>query len=50
MIFDASSIYGAIELDLLEKLGEGKTVDRTPYELGNAVWKEIRRKKILLRG
>ncbi len=48
MIFDASSIYRAIEVDLLEKLVEGKTIDLAPYELGNVLWKEIRRKRISL--
>jgi predicted nucleic acid-binding protein len=48
MIFDASSIYRAIEIDLLEKLVEGKTIGLASYELGNVVRKEIRRKRISL--
>ncbi|MCX9014606.1 MAG: type II toxin-antitoxin system VapC family toxin [Candidatus Methanoperedens sp.] len=46
MIFDASSIYTAIENNSLEKLLEGKTLDLAMYELGNVVWKGILRKNV----
>jgi predicted nucleic acid-binding protein len=48
MILDASSIYRAIEIDYLEKLTRGKTIDLALYELGNVIWKEVVRKKISL--
>ncbi|MCZ7357330.1 MAG: type II toxin-antitoxin system VapC family toxin [Candidatus Methanoperedens sp.] len=46
MIYDASSIYRAIEIGDFNKLLEGKTLDLAQYELGNVVWKEVTRKKI----
>ena len=46
MIYDASSIYRAIEIGAFNKLLEGKTLDLAQYELGNVVWKEVTRKKI----
>jgi predicted nucleic acid-binding protein len=46
MIFDASSIYTAIENNSLDKLLEGKTLDLAMYELGNVVWKGIKRNTI----
>jgi predicted nucleic acid-binding protein len=46
MIFDASSIYRAIEIKALDKILEGKTIDLTSYELGNVVWKAVIRDKI----
>ncbi len=46
MIYDASSIYRAIEIGAFNKLLEGKTLDLAQYELGNAVWKEVTRDKI----
>jgi len=46
MIYDASSIYRAVEIGALDKLLEGKTLDLAAYELGNAVWKEVTRNKI----
>ena len=46
MIYDASSIYRAIETGAFNKLLEGKTLDLAHYELGNVVWKEVTRKKI----
>lgn len=48
MIFDASSIYKAIEIDAIEKLANEKTLDLSLYELGNVVRKNISRKKISL--
>ena len=48
MIFDASSIYRAMEIDAVEKLANGKTLDLSMYELGNVVWKNVSRKKISL--
>jgi len=48
MIFDASSIYRAIESDYLEKLTRAKTVDLALYELGNVIRKEVVRKQISL--
>lgn len=46
MIYDASSIYRAIEIGAFNKLLEGKTLDLAHYELGNVVWKEVTRNKI----
>lgn len=46
MIYDASSIYRAIEIGAFNKLLEGKTLDLAQYELGNVVWKEVTRNKI----
>lgn len=46
MIFDASSIYTAIENNSLEKLLDGKTLDLARYELGNVIWKGILRKNV----
>jgi predicted nucleic acid-binding protein len=46
MIYDASSIYRAIEIGDFNKLLEGKTLDLAQYELGNVVWKEVTRNKI----
>ena len=46
MIYDASSIYRAIEVGEHDKLLEGKTLDLAMYELGNVVWKEVTRDKI----
>ncbi len=46
MIYDASSIYRAIEIGAFNKLLEGKTLDLAQYELGNVVWKEVARNKI----
>jgi predicted nucleic acid-binding protein len=46
MIFDASSIYRAIEIDCLEQLTRAKTVDLALYELGNVIRKEVVRKQI----
>ena len=46
MIFDASSIYRAIEANALDKILEGKTIDLALYELGNVVWKAVIRDKI----
>jgi predicted nucleic acid-binding protein len=46
MIYDASSVYRAIEIGAFNKLLEGKTLDLAPYELGNVVWKEVTRNKI----
>jgi len=46
MIFDASSIYKAMEIDAVEKLANEKTLDLSLYELGNVVWKNVSRKKI----
>ena len=46
MIYDASSIYRAIEIGAFNKLLEGKTLDLAHYELGNVVWKEVTRQKI----
>lgn len=48
MIFDASSIYRAIEIDCLEQLTRAKTIDLALYELGNVIWKEVDRKRISL--
>ncbi|MEM2935475.1 MAG: type II toxin-antitoxin system VapC family toxin [Candidatus Thermoplasmatota archaeon] len=48
MIFDASSIYRAIELNAIEKLANEKTVNLCFYELGNAIWKQIMKKNISL--
>jgi predicted nucleic acid-binding protein len=48
MIFDASSIYRAIEIDCLEQLTRAKTVDLALYELGNVIRKEVVRKQISL--
>lgn len=48
MIFDASSIYKAIEIDLVEKLANERTLDLSLYELGNVVRKNISRNKISL--
>jgi len=46
MIFDASSIYRAVEIDAIEKLENGKTISLAIYELGNAVRKEVIRKNL----
>ncbi len=46
MIYDASSIYRAIEIGAFDRLPEGKTLDLAMYELGNVVWKDVARNKI----
>lgn len=48
MIFDASSIYRAIELGKIEKVVNEKTLDLCRYELGNAIWKQVIRNNISL--
>jgi len=46
MIFDASSVYKAIETGIIEKLANEKTLDLSLYELGNVVWKNVSRKNL----
>ena len=43
MIFDASSIYLLIKLRRLTPLADEITIDLAIYELGNALWKGVRR-------
>mgnify|MGYP000453938014 CR=1 FL=1 len=42
MIFDASSIFLAVKSKKLTVLKDAKTSQLVRYELGNAVWKEVR--------
>ncbi len=43
MIFDASSIYALIRSRRLAPLADGITLDLAIYELGNTLWKGVRR-------
>lgn len=49
MIFDTSSIYKAIEINHIDVLIDGKTLNLSLYELGNVIWKYVVRKKITVK-
>lgn len=42
MIFDASSIFAAIRDLKVEILRDGTTCELARYEIGNALWKEVK--------
>ncbi len=46
MIIDTSSIYKAVEMNCIEKIEGGKTLDLSLYELGNVIWKTVNRGNI----
>jgi len=45
LIFDASAVYALVRYGHPELLAEGITLDLVYYELGSALWKEVRRRK-----
>jgi len=46
MIVETSSIYKAVEMNCIEKIEGGKTLDLSLYELGNVIWKTVNRGNI----